>query len=80
MVTTWLIQKLKVDHLLPFSLDCNSLGYRQFLRQSNIYKYYEEEDRLYVEAGKHTIDHTFPYLPWWSALHTLGAVIYVYVR
>jgi hypothetical protein len=77
MVTAWLIEKLQLTHLLPFALEPNCLEYRLFLRQSNLYRYYEEEDRMYVECGDHTIDFVFPYMPWWSFLHTIGAVIYV---
>lgn len=77
MVTAWLLQKLQLDTLLPFSLDTNSLPFRQFLRHSKLYCYFKEEDRFYVEAGDHTIHYVFPYMPWWSALHTMGAVIYV---
>lgn len=77
MVTAWLIHKLQLTPLLPFSLHPNSLDYRRFLRQSKLYSYFEEEDFMYVRAGSHTIHHVFPYMPWWSALHTLGAVLYV---
>jgi hypothetical protein len=77
MVTTWLIKKLQLESMLPFSLEPNSLPYRQFLRQSRLYCYFEEEDRVYMRAGNHTIENVFPYMPWWSALHTLGALVYV---
>lgn len=63
MVTAWLIEKLQVTHLLPFPLHANSLQFRLFLRQAKpLYRYYEEEDRMYVRAGDHTIHHVFPYM------------------
>jgi hypothetical protein len=77
MITTWLINKLHLGPLLPFPLHANSLGFRLFLRQSSLYRFYQEEDIMYVRAGDHTIHNVFPYMPWWSALHTLGAVVYV---
>jgi hypothetical protein len=78
MVTAWLIEKLQLAPLLPFPLAANSLQYRLFLRRSPLlYRYFEEEDRQYVQAGDHTIHYVFPYMPWWSALHTMGAVIYM---
>lgn len=75
LVTAWLIQKLGLQHKLPFSLSIDSAQFRQFIRNSKeIYHLYEEDLYMINRPKKHQpwIYHLF-----WSTLHMIGASSYV---
>lgn len=75
LVTGWLIEKLKLDKLLPFELSPHSENFKNFIRNSpEIYHLYEED--LYLRQRAKS------YQPWryqalWPTVHMLGAVAYV---
>ena len=76
IVTAWLLEKLDLHTVVPFSLRPDDEGFRDFIRQSkDIYYLYDEDKYLNHRA-------TTPYNAWnyhsfWPFLHMLGACSYV---
>jgi hypothetical protein len=77
MVTGWLIEKLGIDHHLPFRLGPHSKEFREFLRNSpEIYHLYEEDRYLKLRESQKKID-IWSYELQWQSAHIMGAVSYV---
>jgi len=77
MITGWLIEKLKLDHLLPFSLSGTSEDFRNFLRCSPEIYYLFEEDRYLRTRETHKSLNLFSYEIMWESAHMIGACTYV---
>lgn len=80
MTTGWLIQKLKLEHLLDFSIDdFQSVKFLNFIRNSKeIYHLYDEDQEIKAVQMDESI-HEFKYnkASFWSSLHMIGATAYV---
>lgn len=78
LITSWCLEKLGADKLLPFDLAPSSKEYRQFLRQSKNIYYLYDEDHAYCKQGiVPPLLPGWPYHAWWCSLHIFGAVSYV---
>jgi hypothetical protein len=76
MITGWLIQKLKMDKLLPFQLGPFSKEFRHFIRNSpEIYHLYEEDRYLHSRKAENVEIWTSEIV--WQSMHVIGAVSYV---
>lgn len=76
MITAWLIEKLKMDKMLPFKLSPHNKEFRHFIRNSpEIYHLYEED--RYLHARKAEKIEMWTYELVWQSLHVIGAVTYV---
>lgn len=75
LVTGWLLEKAKLDADLPFSLNSNDEGFRDFIRSSKeIYHLYDEDVYL-VNRSKSYQAWTYHHV--WPMLHMLGAISYI---
>jgi hypothetical protein len=78
MITGWLIQKLKMDHLLHFRLGPHNKEFREFIRNSpEIYHLYEED--RYLNARKAQNLDMWNNEVLWQSAHIIGAVSYVFL-
>jgi hypothetical protein len=76
MITKWLIQKLKMDKLLPFRLSPHNKEFRDFIRNSpEIYHLYEEDRFQSVRKSENQtfLDNTVLI----QSAHMFGAVAYI---
>lgn len=80
MMTGWLIQKLKLEHLLDFdSDDFRDEKFINFIRKSKeIYHLYDEDQEIRAVQLDESI-HEFKYnkATVWSSMHMVGATAYV---
>lgn len=75
IVTGWMIQKLQLQHLLPFELSPYDSNFRAFIRQSkDIYHLYEEDKYILNRCRK---KNHFVYDSLWPMLHMIGACSYI---
>ena len=76
MVTAWLIEKLKMDKMLPFKLSPQNKEFRHFIRTSpEIYHLFEEDRYLHARKAQNIEMWTYELV--WQSLHVIGAVSYV---
>jgi len=80
MTTGWLIQKLKLQHLLDFDVDdFHDEKFLNFVRNSKeIYHLYDEDQEIQAVQMDESI-HEFKYnkATIWSSCHMIGAIAYV---
>jgi len=77
MVTGWLIEKLKLEDELLFSINSVSEDFKDFLRSSpEIYYLYEEDRYLHARESLKYFE-IFSYNQTWLSFHVLGAIGYV---
>ena len=76
MITGWLIQKLKMDKMLPFRLGPHNKEFREFIRNSpEIYHLYEEDRYLNIRKAQNL--NIWNNEIYWQSAHMIGAISYV---
>jgi hypothetical protein len=78
IVTGWLAQKLRLDHLLDFDVNDHTCDrFLRFLRHSPLAPLYEEDQYLLRRSTTYTKFHLQGNV--WSSLHIVGATSYVFL-
>lgn len=78
LVTGWLLQRMKLDKYLDFTLSPSDSNFRRFLRQSKRIYYLYNEDIEHLKDKHHNDElKAWNYDLFWNSLHMIGAMFYI---
>lgn len=83
MVTAWFLERIGAESLLDFPLEERSGAYRYWVRTSPhlrpLFEEFDRDEALGANLGRDAFqaDKDFPYRPWWTVMHVVGALGYL---